>query len=120
MAHFAKLDENNIVIEVCVVNNSDINNLPFPESEPVGIAFLNAWAGQSFIWKQTSYNGNFRKNYAGAGMTWDSSRDAFISAKPYNSWILNENTCLWEAPIPYPTDGNEYIWDEQQVQWVRV
>jgi hypothetical protein len=53
-------------------------------------------------------------------MTWDSSRDAFISAKPYNSWILNENTCLWEAPIPYPTDGNEYIWDEQQVQWVRV
>jgi hypothetical protein len=117
MAHFAKLDENNIVIEVCVVNNSDINNLPFPESEPVGIAFLNAWAGQSFIWKQTSYNGTFRKNFAGSGFTYDAVRDAFIAPQPYPSWTLNESTCKWEPPVECPTDGKPYVWNESTLSW---
>jgi len=121
MAHFAKLNENNIVIEVNVVNNEDINNLPFPESEPVGIAFLNEWAGQEFNWKQTSYNGNFRKNYAGVGYKYDAGRDAFIPQQPpWASWVLNENTCNFEAPVPYPTDGNGYIWDEEQGLWVKI
>ncbi len=117
MAHFAKLDTNNIVLDVNVVNNSDIDDLPFPESEAVGIACLNAWAGQSFNWKQTSYNGNFRKNYAGPGMKYDAVRDAFIPSKPFPSWVLNEQTCKFEAPIPYPNDGKSYLWDEETVNW---
>ena len=117
MAHFAKLDENNIVLEVNVVNNSDIDDLPFPESEAVGIAFLDAWAGQSFIWKQTSYNGNFRKNYGRPGSTYDPVRDAFILPKPFPSWVLDEQTCKFEAPISYPTDGKSYLWDETIVNW---
>ena len=117
MAHFAKLDTNNIVLEVNVVNNSDIDDLPFPESEAVGIAFLDAWAGQSFIWKQTSYNGNFRKNYGRPGSTYDPVRDVFIPPKPFPSWVLDEQTCKFEAPIPYPTDGKSYLWDETIVNW---
>jgi hypothetical protein len=79
MAHFAKLDENNVVLEVNVVNNADIGDLPFPESEPVGTAFLNNWAGQVFNWKQTSYNASFRGRYAGIGDIYDAERDEFIS-----------------------------------------
>jgi hypothetical protein len=118
MAHFAKLDENNIVIEVNVINNDDIQNLPFPESELVGIEFLNNWAGQIFNWKQTSYNRNFRKNYAEIGFNYDSQLDAFIAPQPYPSWILNTNLCIWEAPVPYPEDGKNYIWNEQTQQWI--
>lgn len=119
MAHFAKLDDNNVVLEVNVVNNEDLQNLPFPESEPVGIEFLNNWAGQTFNWKQTSYNGNFRKNYAGVGSIYDPVRDAFIPAKPYESWLLNEDTCRWDPPVPYPTEDGLFSWDEEQLVWVK-
>lgn len=120
MAHFAKLDENNIVLDVNVVNNVDCGDLPFPESEPIGVAFLTQWSGGYSNWKQTSYNANFRKNYAGIGYTYDAVLDAFISQKPYPSWLLNTTTCQWEAPIPYPSDGKYYRWDEQTQSWELV
>jgi hypothetical protein len=120
MAHFAKLDQDNIVIEVNVVNNNDIKDLPFPESELLGLQFLNTFFNDSSVWKQTSYNRNFRKNYAGIGYTYDNVRDAFIPPKPFNSWVLNENTCLWEAPIPAPTDGKRYRWNESITNWIEV
>ena len=116
MAHFAKIDENNIVQQVIVVTNEDCKNLEFPESEIVGQTFLNS-IGLEGIWKQTSYNSNFRKNYAGIDYTYDESRDAFISVKPYPSWILNEDTCQWEAPIERPTDDVSYIWNEEILNW---
>jgi hypothetical protein len=120
MAHFAKLDEQGTVIDVNVVNNETLNNLPFPESEPVGVAFLIDWSGGYTNWKQTSYNANFRKNYAGMGYTYDAVLDAFISPKPYPSWLLNTNTCQWVPPTPYPSDGNMYTWDEATQSWVKV
>lgn len=120
MAHFAKLDENNLVTDVNVVNNEDVQNLPFPDSEPVGVEFLTQWSGGYTNWKQTSYNANFRKNYAGIGFTYDSSRDAFIPPKPFPSWVLNEQTCRYDAPVPYPSDGNIYMWDEATVSWKLV
>lgn len=118
MAHFAKLDENNLVVEVHVVNNDDILNLPFPASEPVGIEFLTNWSGGYTNWKQTSYNNNFRVRYAGVGYTYSVDFDAFIPPKPFNSWVLNEETYLWDPPVPYPDDGNKYIWDENTNSWV--
>lgn len=118
MAHFAKLDENNVVLEVDVVDNSDIQNLPFPESESAGIAFLTQWSGGYTNWKQTSYNRNFRKNYAGIGFTYDAILDAFIPPKPFPSWLLNTTLCVWEAPVSYPTDGKMYHWDEETKIWV--
>jgi hypothetical protein len=119
MAHFAKIDfESNIVLDVNVVNNSDVQNLSFPESEPVGINFLVPWNTPNTYWKQTSYNNKFRKNYAGIGYTYDAGRDAFVPPKPFNSWVLNEQTCLWEAPITYPTDGKRYKWDEATTSWI--
>ena len=118
MAHFAKLNDQEIVIDVNVVNNETINNLPFPESEPVGVAFLTDWSGGYSNWKQTSYNANFRKNYAGIGYTYDATLDAFIAPKPFPSWLLDTNTCQWQAPIPYPTDGKIYYWNEETQQWV--
>lgn len=120
MAHFAKLDENNVVLEINVVNNEDVQDLEFPDSEPVGVQFLNNWAGQEFVWKQTSYNGNFRKNYAGIGHTYDAGRDAFIAPQPFPSWILDEQTCRWEPPTPMPDDGKVYRWDEPTTSWVEV
>jgi hypothetical protein len=118
MAHFAKLDENNNVLAVHVVNN-DVITINGSESEQVGIDFLTGLHGHS-LWKQTSYNGTFRKNYAGIGYTYDSSRDAFIPPKPFNSWILNEATCLWDAPIAYPADGNMYTWNEENLAWEAI
>ncbi len=118
MAHFAKLDENNVVIDINVVNNEDIQNLPFPESEPVGIEFLTQWSGGYTNWKQTSYNGNFRKNYAGIGGVYDRIRDAFIPRKRFASWVLDETTCQWVAPVPMPDDGKSYVWDEITTSWV--
>jgi hypothetical protein len=120
MAHFAKLDDQGVVVEINVVNNETINNLPFPDSEPVGVAFLTDWSGGYSNWKQTSYNANFRKNYAGIGYTYDSVLDAFISPKPYPSWLLNTETCQWQAPIPYPTDGKIYYWNEETQSWVEI
>jgi len=118
MAHFAKIDSNtNIVLDINVVNNEDIQNLPFPQSEPVGITFLEPWNTPGTYWKQTSYNNNFRKNHPGVGYTYDQTRDAFISPKPYDSWVLNEDTCQWEAPVAYPADGQYYFWNESIVNW---
>lgn len=116
MAHFAKLDDNNIVLDVNVVNNAVIDNLPFPESEPVGVQFLTEWSGGYTNWKQTSYNASFRKNYAGIGYTYDANLDAFISPKPYPSWLLNTQTCEWVAPVPYPASGL-YVWNESTLSW---
>jgi len=117
MAHFAKLDENNFVLEVHSVHNNELlqNGV---ESEDKGIQFLVGLFGG--IWKQTSYNGNIRKNYAGIGYTYDPTRDAFIPPQPFPSWALNETTCLWDAPTPMPTDGQRYNWDEPTTSWVVI
>ena len=112
MAHFAKLDENNIVIAVHVVNNNVIANEDGTESEAKGILFLNTLHGRA-TWVQTSYNNNFRKNYASVGYTFDFERDAFIPPQPYLSWVLNEDSCQWEPPTPYPDVDNKYVWDEE-------
>ena len=96
MANFAQLNENNIVTQVIAVNNDVINNLPFPDSEDVGIEFCQSLFGLDTTWKQTSYNANFRKNYAGIDYKFDNQRDAFIPPQPYPSWILEEETCRWE------------------------
>lgn len=119
MAHFARIDsQTNIVLAVNVVNNYNIEDLPFPESEPVGIEFLIPWNTPGTYWKQTSYNKNFRKNYAGIGYIYDATLDAFIPPQPYPSWILDTNTCIWVAPVPYPEDGKTYFWDESTLSWV--
>lgn len=120
MAHFAKLDDNNVVLDVNVVNNQIIDDLPFPASEPVGVNFLTEWSGGYTNWKQTSYNGNFRKRYAGVNYIYDATLDAFIPPKPYPSWLLNTTTCDWNAPVPYPNDGKEYYWDETTQSWVET
>ena len=116
MAHFAKLDENNKVLAVHVVNN-DVITVDGAESEQAGIDFLTQLHGHT-LWKQCSYNGSFRKNYPGVDSIYDSNRDAFISPKPYPSWVLNENTCTWEAPTEHPSDGKRYDWDETTTSWV--
>lgn len=116
MAHFAKLDSNNIVTQVVTVNN-DVLIENGVENEQKGIDFLVKLFGNE-IWKQTSYNGSIRKNYAGVGYTYDSNRDAFIPPKHYASWTLNEDNCTWEAPVAHPADKNIYNWDENSGQWV--
>ena len=118
MASFAKLNDKSIVIDGIALDNETVDNLPFPESEPVGVAFLTEWSGGYTNWKQTSYTASFRKNYAGIGFSYDQNLDAFIPPKPYPSWLLNTNTCQWQAPVPYPNDGNLYIWDEATQSWV--
>ena len=119
MAHFAKLDENNIVVEVIVVDNKMLTNENGEEVESIGVDFINNLYGTNDVWKQTSYNGNLRKNYAGKGFLYDENRDAFIEpTAPYPSWILNEETCQWEAPVPRPTDIIHYYWDEDVKNWV--
>lgn len=120
MAHFAQLNNENIVINVIVVNNNVVNNLDFPKSEPYGVDFCKSLYGQDTIWKQTSYNASFRKNFAGGNFSYDSVRDAFIPPKPYPSWVLNENDCNWYPPIPRPNDGKEYLWDEATLSWVEI
>jgi hypothetical protein len=120
MAHFTKLDDQGIVLDVIVVNNETVGNLPFPESEPVGVAFLTDWSGGYSNWKQTSYNNNFRKRYAAIGDKFDAGLDAFITPSPFPSWLLNLDTCEWEAPIPYPADGKRYYWNEETQQWVEI
>jgi hypothetical protein len=117
MAHFAKLDENNVVLEVHCVNNIELLTSEGHESEAMGYAFLVRWSGGYSRWKQTSYNGTIRKNYAGVGYTYDSGRDAFIPPKPYPSWTLNESTCLWDCPVAMPTEGGSYTWNEINQSW---
>jgi len=119
MAKFEKLDENNVVVEVNVVNNNELLQ-DGVESEAKGIQFLTEWSGGYSNWKQTSYNRKIRKNYAGIGYTYDPVRDAFIPPQPFASWVLNEETCLWDAPVAMPTDGQLYNWDEAAVSWVAV
>ena len=120
MAHFAKLNENNVVLEVHCVNNIELLDENNQESESKGVAFLTSWSGGYTNWKQTSYNATIRKNYAGIGYTYDATRDAFISPQPYPSWVLDETTCLWKAPTPMPTDDKMYVWDEPTTSWVEV
>jgi hypothetical protein len=126
MASFAKIGLNNKVIAVHSVVNEVLHDSNGVEREDIGIDFLTNLHGWA-IWKQTSYNtiGGFhtngeiplRKNFAGIGYTYDEDRDAFIPKKPYNSWLLNEDTCLWESPVAYPTDGGTYIWNEETTTW---
>ena len=122
MAHFAKLDENNNVLAVHVVNN-DVITIDGNESEQAGIDFLTSLHGHT-LWKQTSYNGNIRKNYAGVGYTYDAGRDAFIPPMIWASWTLNETTCQWEPPVAYPAFDPEnpkrYGWFEPNQQWIEV
>jgi hypothetical protein len=117
MAHFAQL-ENNIVLKIIVVSNQDILDENGQESEQKGIDFCSNLLGGT--WKQTSYNASIRKNYAGIGYTYDESRDAFIPSKPFNSWLLNEDTCNWYAPVNMPTDDKQYKWDEASINWIEV
>ena len=126
MASFAKIGLNNKVIEVQSLVNEVLHDANGVEQESIGIDFLTKLTGWA-IWKQTSYNthGNqhpnnkpFRGNFAGIGYTYDSTNDVFYAPQPYPSWILNNNTWLWESPIPYPTDGKRYIWDETITNWV--
>ena len=134
MAYFAKLNLNNIVEQVISINNSIITDNNKIEQEQLGVDFINQLYKTNDIWKKTSYNTRggkyfnsdntlgdqskaFRKNYAGKGYTYDENRDAFIAPKPFNSWILNEDTCRWESPIPYPTDGKMYSWNESTLTW---
>jgi len=111
MAHFAKLKVGNIIEKVEVVSND------IATTEQAGVDFLNNLYNTRDVWKQTSYNNNFRKNRAGIGYTYDEDRDAFIAPKPFNSWILNEDTCIYEAPTPMPIDDNRYSWNEQTLSW---
>ena len=116
MAHFAKIGLNGKVIEVLSVANEVLHDANGVEQEAIGIDFLTKLTGYP-IWVQTSYNRNFRKNFAGIGYTYDEDRDAFIPRKPYQSWMLNENTCQWEAPVAYPKDGQKYSWNEENKNW---
>jgi len=113
MAHFAKLDSNNIVLEVNVVNN---NALDMFNEETSGIVFLTEWSGGYFNWKQTSYNGNFRKQYCAVGFFYNAEADVFVAPQPFASWTLDDNYD-WQAPVPYPTDGARYVWDEEMKVW---
>jgi len=120
MAHFSKLGTGNIIETVISINNSVITDSNGIEQEQLGVDFINNLYGTNDIWKQTSYNGNFRKNFAGIGYTYDETRDAFIPPKPYNSWVLNETTCRWEAPIAYPQDDKRYKWNETNLNWEEI
>ena len=124
MAHFVKLGIGSKVVQGVVVHND------VATSEQAGIDFLNNLYKTNDVWKQTSYNTHggkhklggtpFRKNFAGIGFKYDQTRDAFIPPQPYNSWTLNEDTCLWEAPTAYPDDGKFYTWNEQTTSWDEV
>ena len=126
MASFAKIGLNNKVIEVLSVVNEVLKDSNGVEQEVIGIDFLTKLTGYP-LWKQTSYNTvggvhnnggtPLRKNHAGIGYTYDENRDAFIPKKPFNSWILNEDTCLWNAPVAYPQDENKYTWNESTLTW---
>ena len=118
MAHFAELDANNVVLRVIVVSNRDTSDANGVEKEHIGAAFCERVLGGT--WKQTSYNGNIRKNYAGIGYTYDATIDAFVPPKPYPSWLLDTNTAQWQSPAPMPTDGKRYSWNEENQTWVEV
>jgi hypothetical protein len=120
MAHFAQLDENNVVIWVTPVDNSIITDENGVEQEALGVQHLlnTIPDAENYTWKQTSYNNNFRNRYAGIGFIYDETLDAFIAPKPFNSWTLNETNLEWEAPTPYPDDGEYYEWGEETLSWL--
>ena len=120
MAHFAELDDNKIVLRVLAISNEDITDENGDEQESLGIEFCKNLFGGENTWVQTSYNNNFRKNFAGVGYTYDKTRDAFIPPKPYTSWTLNETTCQWEAPTAMPDDGKMYEWNEETTNWTEI
>jgi hypothetical protein len=122
MAHFAKLNSSNEVVHVSVVDNWNITDGNGQESETVGVDYLHSVHGveEGYTWKQTSYNGNMRKNYAGIGYTYDAGRDAFIAPKPYPSWTLDETTCQWKAPVDRPEGEGIYVWNESTTSWELV
>ena len=121
MAHYAELDSNNVVKQVIVVSNADTSTAQGEEKESIGIAFCERLLGGT--WVKTSYNAKIRKNYAGIGYTYDKDRDAFIPPKPYASWVLNESTCRWNAPVAMPSDAGQgeppkmYTWNENTTSW---
>jgi len=118
MAHFAELNNNNIVQRVVVIHNNELLDSDNVEQESLGIAFCKSLFGGT--WKQTSYNSSIRKNFAASGHTYDNSRDAFIAPKPYPSWVLNEDTCVYVPPVSRPDDDKNYYWNEATVSWVEV
>jgi hypothetical protein len=117
MAHFAQIDEQGTVVQVIVVNNEDILDENGQESEAIGKQFCNNLLDGE--WVQTSYNSNMRKQYAVIGGSFDAVNDVFIAVKPYPSWVLDANFD-WKAPVPYPTDGGNYYWDEENLTWVEI
>ena len=119
MAHFARI-ENNVVSAVIVVDNGLLLDGNGIEQESLGVSFCQSLFGDTTEWLQTSYNNNLRKNFASVGFTYDPNRDAFIAPQPFPSWILNETSCKWEPPIPYPDDDNYYTWDEATTSWVQL
>jgi hypothetical protein len=121
MAHFAKLDENNIVTQVIVVGNDQLLDVDNIEREELGIAFCQQLFGGT--WKQTSYNNRFRVRYAGIGFTYNEELNAFIPPKPYPSWVLNNSTAAWDAPKPKPSGellGRQYAWNESNQEWYDI
>lgn len=124
MAHFARLDNDNVVIRVSAVDDVYTCDEKGIEREEVGVSYLQAIHGKDTVWKQTSYNGKIRKNYAFKGCKYDSERDAFLTPQSFKSWYLDEETCQWVPPVPEPStnpgEGNNYIWDEKNLKWVIV
>ena len=123
MAHFAKLDKDNKVINIEVVANSVITDSNGQENEQIGINFLRElYEEPNGVWKQTSYNGNFRKNFASIGVTFDETRDAFIPVKMYDSWTFNEDTCRYDPPVPKPadTETSAFFWNEETRNWDEI
>lgn len=120
MAYFAQINDSGIVEKVISINNSVIGepDNSFPTTESAGVDFITNTLRIDGTWKQTSYNKSFRKNYAGIGFSYDPIRDAFVPPQPFPSWLLNEQTCLWEAPVPKP-EGNWY-WDETTTSWKEI
>jgi hypothetical protein len=124
MAHFAEIDSNNVVLRVVVVDNKDTSTPDGTEVESIGVAFCQRLFGGN--WLKTSYNGNVRKNYAGMGYTYNAGLNAFVPPKPFASWILNNDTALWDAPTPMPSDAGtgeppkRYTWDEATTSWVEA
>jgi len=124
MAHFAELDENNVVTRVIVVSNADTSDAQGNEKESIGVAFCERLFGGT--WKKTSYNGNIRKNYAGVGYTYNGDIDAFVPPKPFASWTLNNETAQWDPPVAMPEDAGtgeppkQYTWNEETTSWDEV
>ena len=121
MAYFAKLN-NGTVEKVISVSNSDLGEpaYSFPQTEQTGLEFISNILGLDGEWLQTSYNASFRRNYAGIGFSYDHGRDAFIPPKPFPSWLLDDETCRWIAPVAYPDDGKAYTWDETTTNWKEI